>query len=256
MRKLASVKTVSDIMPIEGKDRIVLAMIDGWSVIVKKGEFNIGDKCVYVEIDSVLPDKPEFDFLRKNNFRIKTMKMAGVISQGICFPLSILPEKAKGTYEVDEDVTDVIGIKQYERTMDKEPVETTSAPKKKYPQFLMRMAWFRKLVLPKKQSKGFPTFISKTDETRIQNMPFILKDKREWIATEKVDGQSGTFCLVRHKSRILFNRFQLASRIFSNSILSTAGGFGTFFCPFLNAYLAAISIRSLDQSGCFALIRQ
>ena len=204
MRKLASVKTVSDIMPIEGKDRIVLAMIDGWSVIVKKGEFNIGDKCVYVEIDSVLPDKPEFDFLRKNNFRIKTMKMAGVISQGICFPLSILPEKAKGTYEVDEDVTDVIGIKQYERTMDKEPVETTSAPKKKYPQFLMRMAWFRKLVLPKKQSKGFPTFISKTDETRIQNMPFILKDKREWIATEKVDGQSGTFCLVRHKSRIPF----------------------------------------------------
>lgn len=96
MRKLASIKTVSDLIPIEGKDRIILAMIDGWSVIVKKGEFNIGDKCVYVEIDSVLPDKPEFDFLSKNNFRIKTMKMAGVISQGICFPLSILPEKAKG----------------------------------------------------------------------------------------------------------------------------------------------------------------
>lgn len=204
MRKLASIKTVSDIMPIEGKDRIVLAMIDGWSVIVKKGEFNIGDRCVYVEIDSVLPDKPEFDFLRKNNFRIKTMKMAGVISQGICFPLSILPEKNKGEYEVDEDVTDVIGIKQYERTMDKEPVETVSVPKKKYPQFLMRMAWFRKLVLPKKQPKGFPAFISKTDEIRIQNMPFILKDKREWIATEKVDGQSGSFCLVRHKSWIPF----------------------------------------------------
>lgn len=204
MRKLASIKTVSDIMPIEGKDRIVLAMIDGWSVIVKKGEFNIGDRCVYIEIDSVLPDKPEFDFLRKNNFRIKTMKMAGVISQGICFPLSILPEKNKGEYEVDEDVTDVIGIKQYERTMDKEPVEVVSTPKKKYPQFLMRMAWFRKLVLPKKQSKGFPTFISKTDETRIQNMPFILKDRREWIATEKVDGQSGSFCLVRHKSRVPF----------------------------------------------------
>lgn len=107
-------------------------------------------------------------------------------------------------FEDGLDVTDIIGIKQYERTMDKEPMETVSAPKKKYPQFLMRMAWFRKLVLPKKQSKGFPTFISKTDETRIQNMPFILKDKREWIATEKVDGQSGSFCLVRHKSRIPF----------------------------------------------------
>lgn len=200
MRKLASIKAISDIIPIEGKDRIVLAMVDGWSVIVKKDEFKIGDKCVYVEIDSVLPAKPEFEFLAKNNYRIKTMKMAGVISQGICFPLSILPENE---YKLEEDVTEVIGIKQYEKTMDKE-VETNavSAKVKKYPKFLMRFKWFRKLVLPKKQKKGFPDFISKTDETRIQNMPFILNDKREWIATEKIDGQSGTFCLIRHKSRI------------------------------------------------------
>lgn len=205
MRKLASIKTISDIVPIEGKDRIVLAMVDGWSVIVKKGEFDIGDKCVYVEIDSVLPEKPEFEFLRKNNFRIKTMKMSGCISQGICFPLNILPQKINGTYEVEEDVTDIIGIKQYEKTMDVEPKdEDKNRKKKKYPRFLMRMAWFRKLVLPKKQSKGLPSFVSKTDETRIQNMPFILKDKREWIATEKVDGQSGTFCLVRHKSKLPF----------------------------------------------------
>ena len=204
MRKLASIKTISDIVPIQGKDRIVLAMVDGWSVIVKKDEFKVGDRCVYVEIDSVLPDKPEFDFLRKNNFRIKTMKMGGVISQGICFPLDILPKKRNSTYEAEEDVTDVIGVKQYEKTMDKEPTEISSTTNKKYPRFLMRMAWFRKLVLPKKRAKGFPSFISKTDETRIQNMPFILQDKREWIATEKVDGQSGTFCLVRHKSKIPF----------------------------------------------------
>lgn len=204
MRKLASIKKISDIIPIDGKDRIVLAVVDGWNVIVRKDEFKIDDKCVYIEIDSVLPDKPEFDFLRKNNFRIKTMKMAGVISQGICFPLSILPEKSKGEYEIDEDVTDIIGIKQYEKTMDKEPNKTTAPLRKKYPNWLMRMSWFRKLVLPKKHDKSFPDFVSKTDETRIQNIPFILKDKREWIATEKVDGQSGTFCLVRHKSRIPF----------------------------------------------------
>lgn len=204
MRKLASIKIISDILPIEGKDRIGLAIIDGWSVIVQKDQYEAGGKCIYVEIDSILPEKPEFEFLRKNNFRIKTMKMAGVISQGICFPLSILPEK-KGGYEVGEDVTDVIGIKQYEKTMDREPaVENSSQKKVKYPHFLMRMSWFRKLVLPKKADKGFPTFISKTDETRIQNMPYILKDKREWIATEKIDGQSGTFCLVRHKSRVSY----------------------------------------------------
>lgn len=104
MRSLASIKTVSEIFPIEGKDRIVLAMIDGWSVIVKKGEFNVGDKCVYIEIDSVLPEREEFEFLRKGGFRIKTMNMAGVISQGICFPLSILPEKKDGEYETGEYV--------------------------------------------------------------------------------------------------------------------------------------------------------
>lgn len=207
MRTLASIKRISDILPIEGKDRIVLAVVDGWNVIVQKSQFNIGDYCVYVEIDSVLPEKPEFEFLRSKNFRIKTMKMAGVISQGICFPLDILPPKIRGgSYNLNEDVTDVIGIKQYEPTMDIEKITENSSVKKKYPNCLMRMAWFRKLVLPKKQQKGFPEFISKTDETRIQNMPFILKDKRSWIATEKVDGQSGTFCLVRHKAKIPFMR--------------------------------------------------
>lgn len=203
MRTLASIKTVSNISPIEGKDRIVLAMIDGWSVIVKKGEFNVGDSCVYVEIDSVMPERPEFEFLRSKAFRIKTMKMAGVVSQGICFPMSILPP---GDYTVGQDVTELLGIKQYEATMDVEPTPYLPENKvRKYPEFLMRMKWFRKLVLPKKQYRGFPTFVSKTDETRIQNIPFILKDKEtKWVATEKIDGQSGTFALVRHKSMIPF----------------------------------------------------
>lgn len=205
MRTLASIKTISDIMPIEGKDRIVLATVDGWSVIVQKDQFNVGDRCVYVEIDSVLPEKPEFEFLKSKNFRIKTMKMAGVISQGICFPLSILPEKKNGKeYGLNEDVTDIIGIKQYEATMDVETPIKEATTKKKYPQFLMRMGWFRKIVLPKKEYKGFPEFISKTDECRLQNISWILKDKRSWVATEKVDGSSITCCLVRHKSKIPF----------------------------------------------------
>lgn len=203
LRKLASVKQVSQILPIEGKDRIVLAVIDGWSVIVKKDEFDVGSKCVYIEPDSVLPEKPEFEFLRKNNFRIKTMKMGGVISQGICFPLSFLPEKKGGEYELDEDVTEIMGVKQFEKTMDKDPVQTTmSASKRKYPKFLMKRAWFRRLVLKKnKRVGGFPSFISKTDETRIQNSPFILKSDQEWTVTEKIDGQSGTFCVIKHRSK-------------------------------------------------------
>ena len=97
-------------------------------------------------------------------------------------------------------MTDLIGVTQYEPTMDKESTDMVAAnTKKKYPAFLMRFKWFRNLVLPKKAKGGFPSFISKTDETRVQNMPWIVNDKREWVATEKVDGQSGTFALVRHK---------------------------------------------------------
>ena len=199
MRKLASIKTIKDLQPIEGKDRIELAIVDGWSVIVKKGEYKIGDNCVYIEIDSVLPEHPSFEFLRKTNFRIKTMRMAGCISQGICFPLSILPQ---GKYNTEQDVTDMLGIKQYEATMDVE--KETTIKKKKYPKFLMRMKWFRSLVLRKVKKGGFPSFISRTDETRCQNIVHILNDKREWVVTEKVDGQSGTFCLIRHKSKIPF----------------------------------------------------
>ena len=68
MRKLATIRTITDIQPIEGKDRIVLAFVDGWSVIVKKDEYSIGDKTIFCEIDSVLPHKEEFEFLAKNNY--------------------------------------------------------------------------------------------------------------------------------------------------------------------------------------------
>lgn len=203
-RVLAHIEEINSIIPIEGKDRIVLATVLGWTVIVQK-DFKVGDKVVFAEIDSVFPDKPEFEFLRNKKFRIKTMKMAGVISQGIVFPLSILPE---GEYSIGDDVTDILGITQYEPTMDKEDTDTESAKAsvKKYPEFLMRMSWFRKLVLPKKQAKGFPSFISKTDETRIQNAPFYLNMDCKWIATEKVDGQSGSFTLQRVKGKHFWNK--------------------------------------------------
>lgn len=195
MRNLASIQEITDIRPIEGRDRIVLATVLGWHVIVTK-DFNVGDRVVFCEIDSVLPEKPEFEFLRPKKFRIRTMKLSNVTSQGICFPLSILPDRGK-PYELDEDVTDLIGIKQYEPTMDKEEELKGDGQKsaKRYPAFLMRFKWFRSLVLPKKAKGGWPAFISKTDEIRIQNIPWICEDKREWTATEKVDG-----CLIGHTS--------------------------------------------------------
>ena len=201
-RKLAHVEKIEWIEPITGKDRIVLAGVLGWQVIVQKSDYAVGDLCVFCEIDSVFPEKHEFEFLRKNNFRIKTMKMTGVISQGICFPLSILPY---GKYLIGQDVTELMGVTQYEPTMDIER-DADIQTKKKYPKFLMRYEWFRKLVFSKKEAKGFPNFVSKTDETRIQNAPFYLNMDCLWIATEKVDGQSGTFTLQRIKGKFPWSK--------------------------------------------------
>ena len=200
-RKLASVQTVTELRPIEGADRIELASVLGWHVIVKKDEFKAGDKCVYVEIDSVLPEQPQFEFLRSRGFRIRTMKMRGVLSQGIAFPLSILPP---GDYFEGDDVTEVLGVTQYEPAMDVERPAKERPPKHpKAAKFLMRFKWYRDR-LDKKQSRAFPDFIGKTDEVRIQSAPFLLEDKTPYIVTEKLDGQSGTYALVYHKRRLPF----------------------------------------------------
>lgn len=202
MRKLASVKTISDIIPIKDKDRIELAIIDGWQVIVKKGEYKIGDKTIFLEIDSIVPkENSYFAFMERTKYRVKTLKMAGVVSQGLCVPMSML-KKNEDQYEVGDDVTDEIGILKWDNSIStNEECNTKRKLARKYPAFLMRYNWFRKLVLPRKEYRGFPDFISKTDETRIQNMPWVLKDKSvKWTVREKIDGQSGTFVLKRKKS--------------------------------------------------------
>jgi tRNA-binding EMAP/Myf-like protein len=190
MRKLASIKQISEIHPIPERDRIELAIVDGWQVIVQKNEYKPGDKTIFVEIDSILPEKPEFEFLRSKKFRIKTMKMRGTLSQGICFQLSLLPQDRE--YNFEDDVTDILGIKKYEPDEDNIVDNESKIDSKKYNhpifQFLFKFFFFRNLLLPKKQNKGFPDFISKTDETRIQNMPFILQNKDiKFVEREKID---------------------------------------------------------------------
>ena len=86
-RQLAYVVTIDNITPIEGYDRVELAHIMGWTVVVGKGEFNIGDPAIYFEIDSQLSEVEPFtnmSFLAKKHFKIKTQKMCGGnFSQGL-----------------------------------------------------------------------------------------------------------------------------------------------------------------------------
>ena len=107
MRKLASIQRIDWIKPIEGRDRIELCGVMGWQISCKKDEFKVGDLCVFCEIDSVLPDRSEFEFLRPKNFRIRTMKLGSTVSQGIVFPLSIFENYGKMVYD---DNGNVIGV--------------------------------------------------------------------------------------------------------------------------------------------------
>jgi RNA ligase (TIGR02306 family) len=94
MRKLASIQKIVDIRPIDGADKIEVAQVLGWEVVVaKKDEFKVGDLVIYIEIDSIVPDKSEFDFLRDRKFRVRTIKLRKQVSQGLILPLSILPSK-------------------------------------------------------------------------------------------------------------------------------------------------------------------
>lgn len=94
-RSLAHVEIITALSSIEGADFLELAQVLGWQCVVKKGEFQVGDKIIFCEIDSVLPELPEYEFLRKYNFRIKTQKLRGVISQGLVLPINItgMPSK-------------------------------------------------------------------------------------------------------------------------------------------------------------------
>ena len=110
-RALAHVEKIVNIQPIEGADNIEVATVLGWKVVIaKKDGFNIGDKVVYIEIDSKVPERPEFEFLRDRKFRVRTIRLRGQYSQGLIMPLSILPN---ASYEEGQDVTQELGIKYY-----------------------------------------------------------------------------------------------------------------------------------------------
>lgn len=207
MRKLATIQRIVNLEPIEGADKIEKATVLGWSLVVKKGEFSIGEPCIYVEIDSILPDRPEFDFMRERKFRVKTIKLRQQVSQGICFPLSILPKEHRDI-AIDDDVTDILGIKKYDpqAEMENKMIEQRAQVyKNRFDKFLKRYSWYRRLMF-RPDRLPFPQFISKTDEERVQNIPWILEKEKETVfqLTEKLDGQSATYFLIKNPKQWQF----------------------------------------------------
>ena len=227
-RALAYIQHVTNIRPIEGADNIEQCNVLGWNLICKKGEFHEGDPCVYIEIDSKVPEREEFEFLRAKGFKVKTMKLGkfNCISQGLAMPQSAFKELtglSEGT-----DVTDILGIKysvqeDNVRKGNGDPnakYKSMSARhqkifKQKWARWMMRRSWGRKIMFfffgkKKDNPRGFPTFVSKTDEERVENQPWRIGDGKTYLATEKLDGTSCTYALER-KGRNKFE-FYVCSR--------------------------------------------
>lgn len=200
MRELAHVEKILDIQPISDALNIEICTIKGWKCVVEKNKFKIGEKVIYFEIDSLLPEKPEFEFMRERKFRVKTAKFRGQISQGLVMPLSILP---KGEWIEGQDLTMALGVKKFDPQAEQEQKllnEQLRQSNNKIHKYFSRYKWYRSLFTSKKKT-GFPAFINKTDEPRINNMPFVLNKKEDltYIVTEKLDGSSITMYLIRNK---------------------------------------------------------
>lgn len=178
-RKLASVQRVLDLSPIENADKIEVAHILGWKVVVKKGEFKVGDLAVYFEVDSLIPE----EILKKFNLwdnerdkgklagskgnRLKTVRLRGQISQGLLIPLSIVNDFTQITEGID--VTEKLGVKKYNPPI---PVQLQGI-----------------------MEGQFPSFLKRTDSKRVQSNPGLIEEMRDrdCYITIKIEGTSGTF---------------------------------------------------------------
>ena len=205
-RALAYSATIDNIQPIDGADRIELAFVKGWPIIVKKEEFQIGDLCVFFEIDSKLPEADWSEFLKDKHYKVKIYKLKkfGVISEGLALPYSTFPEDVRKNLPLfhDVDVTELLNVTYIEQEDNIRKSENNT--NKKRNSFLMRYKWYRKLFCKKhhKKSNAFPThfpYIKKTDEERVENMPFLFSSNKinRYIVTEKLDGTSCTYILER-----------------------------------------------------------
>jgi RNA ligase (TIGR02306 family) len=205
MRKLASIRRIADILPIEGADAIEVAVVDGWKVVIKKGEFAIGDSAIYLEIDSWVPheiapflskghDPREYNGVKGE--RLRTVKLRGQVSQGLLLNYWDFPDVVKEFHKtriVDPndsdrsfDVTDILGIQKWEAPI---PAQLQGQAKGTFPSSL----------------------IPKTDQERIQNCFRDIEKKGDvtYEVTMKLDGSSMTIFRWEGELRVCSRNMEL-----------------------------------------------
>lgn len=162
MSKVATVEVIKNIRKHPNADSLEVANVLGWQIVCKAGAYKEGGKVIYINIDSVLEERPEYEFLRSKNFRVKQVRLRGEISQGLCLPCS-------QDLEVGTDVSEMVGAKHYEKPVSIQPSGIAMG--------------------------NFPHFLIKTDEDNLRNYSEALQEVKKEIlyTTTKLDGTSATY---------------------------------------------------------------
>lgn len=182
VRKLATIREVAEIRPIEGADAIECAVVDGWTVVVQKGEYEPNDRTVFLEIDSWVPTelapflskgKEPREYNGVKGERLRTIRLRGQLSQGLLLPISILPDDLQGS-PTGSDLTEYLNIQKWEAPINAQLAGVVRG--------------------------NFPPFIPKTDQERIQNCwKHVLMHMDEvFEVSQKLDGSSCTVYYTRH----------------------------------------------------------
>lgn len=229
-RELCYVVAIDAIEPIVGSDNCEAAVVGGWRVMTRKETFKPGDLAIYFEIDSKVPEKPEFEFLLKKHYKVKTQKYTfggkgNFISQGLLMhpsdfswevlhqegvgPIEIVADKGK-KYKLGDFLTEDLGVvysvaednkrKASDKYTKMRARHQKLFRKNKLVQWLWNRQWGKEVLFfflgNKKDKRGWPEWVRKTDEERCQNLPQLFPgDSTKWIVTEKIDGTSTTFYL-------------------------------------------------------------
>ena len=189
-RCLAVIVIIQEIKVIKGADRIELAIINGWQCVIKKGDFKVGDKVIYYCIDSIpdFTDPNAQSLVDMGIKRIKTIKIRGVISQGLLAPLKWLEDRGYDISKLveDDDVTEQLGVRKYVSPDEISQYEKSDDSGNKY-----------------------PSIVPKTDENRLQNKVRYLNEivDRNIVITRKEDGCSCTFMYNEGKFTVCSRNF-------------------------------------------------
>lgn len=226
-RELAYVVKIDNIIPIDGADRVEQAVVGGWHIMVRKGQFKAGDKAVYFEIDSKVPQREPYMFLSDKHFKIKTQKYfkGTVISQGLLMTFkdfdwaedkyevgTFLTKELGVTYAVEEDNKRKSNITKYDKMYQR---HLDLFKKSKFLRKMFKTNIGKKILFiflgKKRDTRNWPAWVVKTDEERVQNMPFLFPGDpdKKWIVTEKIDGTSTTFTMKGRKKK---EEFYICSR--------------------------------------------